>query len=343
MSTKKPVPGPKNRLTDIAGLKVGHAQDDEARTGVTVILCETPLVAAVDVRGGGPGTRETDALAPHNLAPPVDALVLTGGSVYGLGAADGVCAALGAQGRGFGVYRQGGIPLSPIVPAAVLYDLANGGNKAWGDAPPYRQLGISALQNAQADFALGSAGAAYGAQAGALAGGLGSASVCTPDGLAVGALAAVNSFGSVLVPGTRRFWAAPVEINSEFGGLGWPQDLHDLADDWGAAKADPGQRQNTTLGVVATSMPLSQGQAKRLAIMAQDGLARAIRPAHTPFDGDIVFALCPAAGAAPAPDEFTLARLGTLAADCLARAIARGVYEAKGCGSALPWQDYDPA
>ncbi len=342
MSIKKPEPGPKNALTDITGLKVGQAEDEMARTGVTVIVCDTPLRAAVDVRGGGPGTRETDALAPHNLAPLVDALVLTGGSVYGLGAADGVCAALGAQGRGFGVYRQTGIPFSPIVPAAVLYDLANGGAKTWGDAPPYRALGMKALQNAGTDFALGSAGAAYGAQAGALAGGIGSASTVSADGLEVGALAAVNSFGSVLVPGTRQFWAAPFEVNGEFGDLGWPQDIKDIAGDWGAAKTDPAQRQNTTLGVVATSTPLTAGQAKRLAIMAQDGLARAIRPAHTPFDGDIVFALCPDAGSTTAPDEFTLARLGNLAADCLARAIARGVFETTECGNAPPWREYKP-
>ena len=342
MSKKNPASGPNNSLTDIAGLKVGQAEDKIARTGVTVIVCETPFLAAVDVRGGGPGTRESDALAPHNLAPPVDALVLAGGSVYGLGAADGVCAALGAQGRGFGVYGQSGIPRSPIVPAAVLYDLANGGSKSWGDAPPYRALGMAALHNAGCDFALGSAGAAYGAQAGALAGGLGSASVISADGLKVGALAAVNSFGAVLVPGTRRFWAAPYEMDGEFGGLGWPQEMQDLADDWGAAKPDPAQRQNTTLGVVATSARLSQGQCKRLAIMAQDGLARAIRPVHTPFDGDIVFALSTGGDDAPPPDEFTLARLGNLAADCLARAIARGVFEATGTGSAPAWRDYRP-
>ncbi len=342
MSIKNAKPGLKNTLTDIPGLRVGNAQDENARTGVTVVLCDESAIAGVDVRGGGPGTRETDALKAENLVERIDALVLAGGSVYGLGAADGITSALGAQGRGFAIMDMPGVPRSPIVPAAILYDLANGGDKNWGDHPPYHVLGKQALANANTNVSLGNVGAGYGALAGSLKGGLGSASIVTDDGLAIGTLAAVNSFGSALVPGTRNFWAAPYEISEEFGGVGWPEDIHVDGDDWGVAKLNPGARQNTTLGVVATSAHLSPSQAKRLAIMAQDGLARAIRPAHAPFDGDIVFALATGSGDAPYPDELTLTRLGALAADCLARAVARGVYEAKSLGDAVSWCDYLP-
>ena len=320
-------PGPLNLITDVPGLKVGQADDVAVRTGVTVILPDNRAVCAVDVRGGGPGTRETDALSPETLVAAVDAVVLAGGSVYGLAAADGVAAWLGARGRGFGLVVRPGVPKSPIVPAAILYDLANGGDKAWGMNPPYRDLGIAAVEAADATFALGTAGAGYGAMAGSVKGGVGSASIVTHDGFTVGALAAVNSFGSVTAPGGKAFWAAPYEIDGEFGGVPLG-DARARPDDWGAAKADPRVRANTTLAVIATDAILTPAQAKRIAIMAQDGLARAIRPAHAPFDGDVVFAL--ATGRRPlgeAPD-FTLTRLGALAADCLARAIARGVYEA---------------
>ncbi len=335
-------PGPNNLITDIVGVRVGNANDENVRTGVTVIICDEPAIAAVDVRGGGPGTRETDALNPENLVERIDALVISGGSAYGLGAADGVASVLGAQGRGFALMDTPGVPRSPIVPSAILYDLANGGDKNWGETPPYNALGRQALKNASTGFSLGNAGAGYGAMAGSLKGGLGSASIVTNDGVTVGALAAVNSFGSVLVPGTRHFWAAPYEVGGEFGGVPWSEDIHVAADDWGAAKINPGTRQNTTLGVVAVSANLSSSQARRLAIMAQDGLARAIRPAHSPFDGDIVFAITTGAKNTPHPDEFMLARLGSLAADCLARAVARGAYEARNLGDAIAWNDFIP-
>lgn len=320
-------PGPLNLITDVPGLKVGQAQDATARTGVTVILPDERAVCAVDVRGGGPGTRETDALSPETLVEAVDAVVLAGGSVYGLAAADGVAAWLGARGRGFGLVDRPGVPKSPIVPAAILYDLANGGDKAWAMEPPYRAMGIVAIEAAGGAFALGTAGAGYGAMAGLLKGGVGSASIVTADGFTVGALAAVNSFGSVTAPGGKAFWAAPYEIDGEFGAVPLG-DTRAGPDDWGAAKADPQARANTTIAVVATDAILTAAQAKRIAIMAQDGVARAIRPAHAPFDGDVVFAL--ATGRRPLGDApgVTLTRLGALAADCLARAIARGVYEA---------------
>lgn len=333
-------PGARNLITDVPGLKIGQAEDAAVRTGVTVILPDAPAVAACSVAGGGPGTRETDALAPENLVDAADAIVLAGGSVYGLAAADGVAAWLGAQGRGFRLAVRDGVPPSPIVPAAILYDLANGGDKAWALDPPYRALGIAAAKAAGQAFALGTAGAGFGAMAGALKGGTGSASVVTHDGFTVGAIAAVNSFGSVIAPGGRSFWAAPYELDGEFGGLG-SAALIAGPDDWGAAKAAAAPRANTTIACVATDLALTPAQARRVAIMAQDGLARAVRPAHAPTDGDVVFALSTGRRPPIEVGPLLLARLGALAADCLARAIARGVFEARSWpgGEAPCWRD----
>ncbi len=322
--------GARNLITDVPGLRVGQATDERARSGVTVILPDDRAVCAVDVRGGGPGTRETDALAPETLVEAVDAVVLSGGSVYGLAAADGVAAWLGAQGRGYGMVVAPGVPRSPVVPAAILYDLANGGDKAWGLDPPYRALGIAAAQAADLAFDLGSVGAGAGALAGALKGGIGSTSAVTGDGFTVGAVAAANSFGSVVAPGGRAFWAAPFEIGGEFGDVPLGRQRAG-PDEWGLTKRHPRPGANTTLACVAVDAVLTPAQVRRLAIMAQDGLARAIRPVHAPYDGDVVFAL--ATGRRPLGEDpvFTLTRLGALAADCLARAVARGVYEA------TPW------
>jgi L-aminopeptidase/D-esterase-like protein len=327
-------PGARNLITDVPGLAVGQAQDAAVRTGVTVVLPDAPAVCAVDVRGGAPGTRETDLLAPDHLVEVVDAVVLSGGSVYGLAAADGVAAWLGARGRGFVVRPDPGVPPAPIVPGAILFDLANGGDKAWGEDPPYRALGRAAVDAAALDFALGTAGAGYGAMAGALKGGIGSASVVSGDGFSVGAVVAVNSWGSVVAPGGRAFWAAPYEIGSEFGGLG-ADGLAARPDDWGLAKG-PADPRNTTIACVATDVALTPAECRRLAIMAQDGLARAIRPVHAPFDGDVVFALSTGRAQAPEPRPYSLARLGALAADTLARAVARAVYEA------TPWVGEPP-
>lgn len=322
-------PGPRNLITDVAGLKIGQAEDPRARTGVTVILPDDRAVCAVDVRGGGPGTRETDALNAWNLVHAVDAVVLSGGSVYGLAAADGVAAWLGAHGRGFAMAPMAGVPRSPIVPAAILYDLANQGNKNWGMEPPYRALGIAAVERASEQFMLGTAGAGYGAGSGTLKGGIGSASLCTADGMTIGAIVAVNSFGSPVVPGGRHFWAAPFEIGHEFGGLGPASNVVE-GEDWGMAKANPGARENTTIACVATDVALDADEVKRVAMMAQDGLARAIRPVHCPFDGDVVFALSTGRLVLPASPlrPFVVARIGAAAADVLARSVARGVYSA---------------
>jgi L-aminopeptidase/D-esterase-like protein len=332
--------GPRNLITDVGGLLVGCAHDAAAVTGVTVLKPLQRAVAAVAVAGGGPGTRETDALAPDTLVDAIDAIVLSGGSVYGLAAADGVTAALGARGQGYALRAVPGVPVSPVVPSAILYDLANGGAKDWGEAPPYRALGAAALAAAGDSFAIGRSGAGFGARAGGEWGGQGSASILTHDGLAVGALAAINSHGSTRMPGSQAFWAWPYEQDGEFGGErpsdGFRLDL----DDWGAAKSNPGAnegRTNTTLGCVAVNVALAPAEAQRVARMALAGLARAIRPVFAPFDGDVLFCLSlpdPRAEAAAnrSPRPVLLARLGELAASTLARAVARGVHAA--CGRA---------
>jgi D-aminopeptidase len=322
-------PGPRNLITDVPGLKVGQAQDAKVRTGVTVILPDAEAVCAVDVRGGGPATRETDVLRLENLVQTVDAIVLSGGSVYGLASADSVAAWLGARKRGFQMMPSATVPPSPIVPTACLYDLANGGDKAWGESPPYQGLALKALEAAGDRFALGSAGAGTGADSGGIKGGVGSASVVSADGMTVGAIVAVNSMGSAVAPGSKRFWAAPYEIGKEFGGLG-PVDVKALPDDWAQALFRARARANTTIACVATDVVLNRAECQRIAIMAQDGMARALRPVHSPFDGDLVFAMSTGKReiSGPIPRQFVVARLGALAADTLARAIARAVYEA---------------
>ncbi|MEL7491864.1 MAG: P1 family peptidase [Pseudomonadota bacterium] len=320
-------PGPKNDITDVPGVKVGQAHDRAVKTGVTIVMPDKPAICACDVRGGGPGTRETDLLAPSTLVDTADAVVLSGGSSYGLGAADAAAAWLGARGRGFQLVPAPGTPPSPIVPAAILYDLANGGDKAWGENPPYADLARAACEQIGGAVEQGAAGAGFGAGAGDGPGGIGSASYVTGDGIAVGALIAVNSFGSVKMPGSDVFWAWPFEEGNEFGGRRPAPDWRPAADLPPDTKLAAPARANTTIGVIAVAADLTQADAQRLAIMAQDGLARAIRPIHGPTDGDALFVL--ATGGAPCADPLTLTRLGLLAADCAARAVARGVFEAE--------------
>ncbi len=313
-------PGPLNLITDVAGLRVGNAEDARALTGVTVVLPDARAVCGASVAGGAPGTRETDALEPHALVDAVDAVVLAGGSVFGLDAAGGAVAALAAAGKGYALL--GSSLVAPVVPAAILFDLTNGGDKAWGLDPPYRDLGKAAVAAAGRSFALGNSGAGLGARAGAYKGGLGSASAATADGFTVGALIAANPFGSPLVPGTRCFWAAPFEQEAEFGGrgparLGVPVDP-DLPPDTKAGAA--AARANTTIGVVATDAKLTKAEAKRVAIMAQDGLALAIRPIHTLADGDALFALSTGRLDLPEPRALHVSRIGNVAAACVARA-----------------------
>jgi L-aminopeptidase/D-esterase-like protein len=316
--------GQNNSITDVAGLLVGNAEDHRLKSGVTAVLCDPPATAAVEILGGAPGTRETDLLAPHNSVQAVDAVVLSGGSAFGLDAASGVQAALRDMGRGFPV----GPHRVPIVPAAILFDLMNGGEKDWGRFPPYRDLGYEAARTAAQTFATGSAGAGVGAMTATFKGGLGSASTVLENGITVGALAAVNALGSATVGDTRHFWAAPFELDGEFGGLGlpspWPQDamLPRLK-----FREPQAAIANTTIAVIATDAVLSKAEAKRLAICAHDGFSRALWPSHTPLDGDLVFALSTgASGKKPLLEDFI--ELGVAAAATMARAIARGVHDA---------------
>ncbi|MEY9532036.1 P1 family peptidase [Sinorhizobium fredii] len=330
--------GPTNLITDVAGILVGNAEDHRLKSGVTAVLCDPPATAAVQVLGGAPGTRETDLLAPHNTVQSVDAIVLSGGSAFGLDAASGVQAALREMGRGFAV----GPHRIPIVPAAILFDLINGGEKDWGQYSPYRDIGYEAARAAAETFATGSVGAGTGALTATLKGGLGSASTILANGITVGALVAVNALGSATIGETRHFWAAPFELDDEFGGLGmpspWPQDAAQPRLKFRA----PAAAANTTIAVIATDAVLSKAEAKRLAIAAHDGFSRALWPSHTPLDGDLVFALSTcASGKKPLLEDFI--DLSAAAAATMARAIARGVHDAaaaagdlKPAWSALP-------
>jgi len=332
-------PGPRNLITDVPGLLVGQAEDAAGITGTTVVLCEAPAIAAVDVRGGAPGSRETELLDPAALVQRVDAIVLSGGSAFGLDAAAGVMEGLAAIGRGFAV-RDVRVP---IVPAAILFDLMFPGRRPWVAEPPYRRLGREALAGASRDFALGNAGAGLGAKAGRLKGGIGSASLRLGDGGTVGALVAVNSWGSVVRPDCGRLWASELALPGEIAPQPAPPTAPLDPEDFSAcAHAAPGA--NTTIAVVASDAPLARSGCRRLAIMAQDGLAQAIRPAHTPFDGDTVFALATGAGRAGGPDAADgdidparLARIGAAAAACLARAIMRAVMAAVPLGGFPSW------
>ncbi|WP_136441851.1 P1 family peptidase [Pacificoceanicola onchidii] len=324
-------PGPKNLITDIAGLRVGNAADLAIKSGTTVLTADQPFTASVCVMGGAPGTRETDLLAPDKTAPGADALVLSGGSAFGLAAAQGVMDELHRTGRGFPVLSA----RVPIVPAAILFDLLNGGDKDWGENP-YPALGRAALQNADETFEIGSHGAGTGAQTAQHKGGLGSASVVLDDGTTVGALVAVNPMGSVTTPSGRHFWAAQAEMDSEFGGLGPDPAVgfHPLPPSRKlAAMAALG---NTTIAIVATDAALDKAQCHRMATAAHDGMARAIQPSHSPLDGDIVFAASTGTRALDAP-EVLLPMMGHAASLCLARAISRAVWEATPAdGDTLP-------
>lgn len=310
--------GPRNLITDVAGLLVGNAEDHALKSGSTVLTAARPFRAAVSIMGGSPGTRETDLLAPDKLVQEIDALVLSGGSAFGLDACSGVMAGLRAKGRGFAV----GPVQVPIVPGAIVFDLLNGGDKGW-DESPYAALGRRAFDGARPEFSIGTAGAGTGAMTGNWKGGLGSASTVLEDGTTVGALVVVNALGSVTAP-SGQFWAAPWELGSEFGGLGLggpfdaghePQPLKRLGE-------------ATTIAIVATDADLDKAGLLRMATAAQDGMARAIVPSHTPIDGDLVFAVSTGARALgdPMPEAF---RIGHAAATTLARAIARAVHAAE--------------
>ena len=323
-----------NLLSDVAGVRVGHADDAALASGVTAVIFDSPAVAAMDVRGGGPGTREGALLDLANTVETIDAIALAGGSAFGLEAGGGIQAFLAEQGRGLEVRGA----LIPIVPGAICFDLLNGGNKKWGRFAPYRDLGFAAAAAAKTNFALGSVGAGLGATTANLKGGLGSASAKTNDGVTVAALAVVNAVGSVTIGEGPWFWAAPFEVDGEYGGRGWPASLTpDMLKMRIKGGADAAAVENTTLAVVATDAILTKPQAKRLAMVAQTGFSRAIYPVHAPMDGDVVFAA--ATGEMPVEPLIGLTELGMVAANVVARAIARGVYAA----TALPFPGALPA
>ncbi|MBZ8117494.1 P1 family peptidase [Roseovarius sp. LXJ103] len=316
-------PGARNLITDVPGLLVGQASDAVLKSGVTVLTGAQPFTTGVHVMGGAPGTRETDLLAPDKVVDQVDALVLSGGSAFGLDACSGVVDGLRAAGRGFAV----GEARVPIVPGAILFDLLNGGQKDW-DANPYRTLGLEALVQAGEAFDLGSFGAGTGAICADVKGGIGSASAVLPSGHLVGALVAVNALGSPLVNGGPEFWAAPFEMGAEFGGRGLPPAFGEVQ----MPRTKLGAQGATTIGIIATDAALSQAECTRMAVAAHDGFARALLPSHTPMDGDLIFTV--STGARDGGDRLML---GHVAATCMARAIARGVYAAhKAEGDTLP-------
>jgi D-aminopeptidase len=313
---------------------VGHAQDEKIGSGTTAILFDRPVIAAMDVRGGGPGVRDAVLLDLVNTVETIDGFALSGGSAHGLEAGGGVQAWLTERGRGFRLREA----LVPLVTGAIIFDMLNGGDKKWGRFPPFRDLGYAAADAANDSFALGSVGAGLGATTATLKGGLGSASAKTAGGATVGALAVVNAVGSTLVGDGPHFWAAPFETGNEFGGRGLPAkftpNMLKVRLKGGAAAAAGA---NTTIAVVVTDAKLDKAQTKRLAIIAQTGFARAIYPVHAPLDGDVVFAAATGAKAVDAGAGLT--ELGAVAANVMARAIARGVYEA----TALPFPGALPA
>jgi L-aminopeptidase/D-esterase-like protein len=328
------ITGRHNSITDVAGLMAGNYTDHSAVSGVTVILCKEGAVAGVDVRGSAPGTRETDLLDPVNLVESVQAVVLSGGSVYGLAASDGVVRWLADRRLGFPMDEN---HVVPIVPAAVLCDLGRGADFI----PPIQaDWGVRACEAAgSGPLPEGCLGAGTGAVSGAIKGGLGSASLVMASGITVAAVAAVNSFGSVVNPDTGMIWERDTEINHEYG-------------DQGKRKVRLPQQPssspiaNTTIGVVATDAKITKVQAGKIAQMAHDGLARAVRPAHTMFDGDTIF--CLATGKRDLPDiqgilagnrAQAMNDLGHAAAQCMSRAIVHGILTAETRGDFPAFRD----
>ncbi len=331
----------KNLITDIEGLSVGNASDENLKSGSTVLLCDQPMVASCSILGGAPGTRDTELLNPDQTVEAIDGLVLSGGSAFGLDAAGGVQGWLRKQGRGFAI----GPVRVPIVPGAIIFDLINGANKDWDRQSPYWELGWQAAENASKQFNLGSHGAGTGALTAGLKGGLGSASFTTSDGITIGALVVVNALGQATMGDGKHFWAAPFEQKGEFGGLGLPSSMPANVDlprtKMDAIRAgEAGQNANTTIAIIATDAILTKAQAKRLSIMAHDGFTRALWPSHTPFDGDLIFAVSSGKKALPEREDAFVA-LGAYAANTMARAIARGVFEATSAPNDMfpTWQE----
>jgi L-aminopeptidase/D-esterase-like protein len=315
----------RNLITDIPGLHVGNAADETLASGVTVALFDEPAVASGLVLGGAPANRDAGCLEPEMAVERVNAVVLSGGSGFGLDAASGVQAWLRERGVGIQVGRMH----VPVVPQAICFDLLNGGDKEWGRYPPYRELAYEAVERAGSDFELGTAGGGHGATTVNLKGGLGSASVVTPSGYMIGALVVVNAIGSAVIGDGPHFWAAPYEEGNEFGGGGWPMRI---TAEMRRIGWKGGPQPGTTIGLIATDAHLSKGMTKRLAIAAHLGLAKALNLSHALYDGDTIFSA--ATGHKPLHDPaHHVIEICAAATNCMARAIARGVYEA----TALPF------
>lgn len=330
------ITGKKNSLTDVEGILVGHFTDTKVACGVSVAICSEGATAGVDVRGSAPGTRETDLLAPLNLMEKVQAIVLTGGSVYGLSATDGVVRWLSKKGW---VFPLEGGNVAPIVPAAALFDLGRGADYIPPIGPEW---GIQACENADnGEFPIGSAGAGTGALSGGIKGGLGTASEVLDSGLTVAAMVAVNSLGTVIDPATGKPWEIRLEANGEFGVQGKRSAIIPMP-----PKAEASH--NTTIGIVATDAIMTKAQAQKVAQMAHDGMARAIRPSHTMFDGDTIFCMATNKKELPdtpgffaAPKAMALIEVGRAAADCMTRAIIRAVLEATSLRNMIAFRDLD--
>ena len=314
--------GPRNLITDVPGLLVGNSEEHILKSGVSILTSSSPMTASYCVMGGAPGTRETDLLEPDKTVHGINAVVLSGGSAFGLDATNGVMEYLRERGEGF---AMGPINV-PIAPTAIIFDLRNGGNKNW-DENPYPKLGRKAIENAAENFHLGSSGAGFGATTGQLKGGLGSASTVLSNGTIVGALVVVNAMGNVVDPISGKFWAAPFELENEFGGYGTP------------VNAIPGsmlqyskvnsikEGANSTIGIVATNARITKSEAKRIATSAHDGFSRAILPSHLPYDGDLIFAVSTdEIETAHSNEDF--AELCHLSSVTMSRAIARAIYHA---------------
>jgi L-aminopeptidase/D-esterase-like protein len=311
-----------NLITDIDGIRVGNVHDTTILSGVTCVVFDRETVASCTTRGGAPGTRDTDLLRPEMSIQGLNAVLLSGGSLFGLDAAGGAVAFLRENAVGHNIGGQ----IIPIASQAITFDLLNGGDKNWGSEPVYWRLGWQAAAAARkGPFDLGSIGGGFGATTANLKGGLGSASTVIGHGIRVAALVVVNAVGSATIGQGPHFWAAPFEQGDEFGGYGLPAKPITPADLRLLIKG--GAPPSTTIALVVTSAQLTKAEIKRVAIMADDGLARAIRPAHAPMDGDTVFAVSTLEHS-PAAAGITLTEIGAAAADCLSRAIARGVYHA---------------
>ena len=320
--------GERNSITDVPGIQVGNYTDLEVLSGLTVIIPDDRCVAGVDVRGGAPGTRETDLLKPVNHVDKVDAVMLSGGSAFGLSNADGVMRYLEEEGRGYPA--RDGIKV-PIVPSAIIFDLYRGEKR--GRLP--LDSGYQACKSLSLDLKQGNVGAGTGAMAGGIKGGLGTASEVLSNGVTVGAITAVNSAGYIADPRSGGLYARNLELEGEFGDVpGLPVQGNMLS----PLSARLGE--NTVIGIVATDAALSKTEVTKVAQMAQDGVARAVSPAHTLFDGDTIFALSTGGKETNGNRGSLVSLIGAVAADVFSRAIIHGILNASSVNGLVSYRDH---